>query len=135
VEPRSIPKTTSGKIQRRACREGFLANRLAAVFRWEVPRDQKSREQIESWLIAQLALSSGTDPRTLDPRAPFSNYSLDSNQLVQLSGELERWLGRSVSPMLVYEYPSIDTLARHLSGETIAPTRSPERSRHQRQPG
>ncbi len=31
LEPGTIPKTSSGKIQRRACREEFLANTLAAI--------------------------------------------------------------------------------------------------------
>ncbi len=31
LEPGTIPKTSSGKIQRRACREGFLTHTLAAI--------------------------------------------------------------------------------------------------------
>ncbi len=38
-----------------------------------------------------------------------------------LAGELEGWLGRSLSPTLVYDHPTIETLARHLAGESPAP--------------
>src|SRR5205085_9202326 len=31
----TIPKTTSGKIQRRACRQSFLKGELKAVYRWK----------------------------------------------------------------------------------------------------
>lgn len=35
LPPNSVPKTTSGKIQRNACREAFLTNELPAVYQWE----------------------------------------------------------------------------------------------------
>ncbi len=35
LPPNSVPKTTSGKIQRNACRQAFLTNELPAVYRWE----------------------------------------------------------------------------------------------------
>ncbi|QEG32981.1 Long-chain-fatty-acid--AMP ligase FadD32 [Bythopirellula goksoeyrii] len=34
IKASSIPKTSSGKIQRHACRDGFLAGTLAAVAKW-----------------------------------------------------------------------------------------------------
>jgi acyl transferase domain-containing protein/acyl-CoA synthetase (AMP-forming)/AMP-acid ligase II/NADP-dependent 3-hydroxy acid dehydrogenase YdfG/acyl carrier protein len=34
IEPRSIPRTSSGKIQRYACREAFLAGTLQVVHEW-----------------------------------------------------------------------------------------------------
>jgi acyl-CoA synthetase (AMP-forming)/AMP-acid ligase II len=40
VEPGSVPKTTSGKLQRFACREAYLADRLPVVAIWrESPRE------------------------------------------------------------------------------------------------
>jgi thioesterase domain-containing protein/acyl carrier protein len=36
----SIFKTSSGKIQRRACRQGFLAGQLAELARWEMGQDE-----------------------------------------------------------------------------------------------
>jgi acyl transferase domain-containing protein/acyl-CoA synthetase (AMP-forming)/AMP-acid ligase II/acyl carrier protein len=40
IEPRSIPRTSSGKIQRFACREAFLAGTLDVVHEW---RDLEAR--------------------------------------------------------------------------------------------
>ena len=34
---------------------------------------------------------------------------------VQTAGELEQWLGRPLSPVLIYDHPTIDALARFLS--------------------
>ena len=35
LEPRSIPKTTSGKIQRHKCKNGYYNRTLKEIFRWE----------------------------------------------------------------------------------------------------
>ncbi len=36
ITPGSIPKTSSGKIERHASKEGFLRNELAAIYRWHL---------------------------------------------------------------------------------------------------
>lgn len=35
LPPNGVPKTTSGKIQRNACRQAFLTDQLPAIHRWE----------------------------------------------------------------------------------------------------
>ena len=37
LEPGMLPKTTSGKVQRYACRDACRAGSLAAVARWQAP--------------------------------------------------------------------------------------------------
>jgi acyl transferase domain-containing protein/acyl carrier protein len=39
---------------------------------------------------------------------------------VQLAGELEERLGQPVSPVAVYDHPTIDALARHFAGPNVA---------------
>ena len=41
LKPGSIPKTSSGKIQRRACRAGFLAGCLDVVWDWSMNPQSK----------------------------------------------------------------------------------------------
>jgi hypothetical protein len=43
-------------------------------------------------------------------------------QAVALSGKLEEWLGRRLSPTLIYNYPTIAALANHLAGEARRPS-------------
>lgn len=38
LQPPTLPRTSSGKVQRRACAQAFAANALAEAFRWEAPR-------------------------------------------------------------------------------------------------
>ncbi len=76
-----------------------------------------SREAIQNWLIDKLAQALGIEQASLDLYDPFKNYGLASIDMVGLSGDLEDWLGRAISPTVAYDYPSIALLARYLAGE------------------
>ena len=77
-----------------------------------------SAEAIEKWLVEKLSNLLGVDSREIDVREPFASYGMGSTEAVSLSGELADWLGRKVPADLAYEYSTIETLARHLSGTT-----------------
>ena len=70
---------------------------------------------IQAWLSSKLAGVLGVTPEEVDPACTFTDYGLDSMQAVRLSGDVESWLGRELSPLLLYDYPSIETLARYLA--------------------
>jgi acyl transferase domain-containing protein/acyl-CoA synthetase (AMP-forming)/AMP-acid ligase II/acyl carrier protein len=132
----TISKTSSGKIQRRASRDLFLAGGLAPVHMWrstdpasrvaaaeaaaeEAPRHAPSpgARAIEAWLVARLAEITKIPAREIDRRVAFAAYGLDSVASVSLSGELGEWLGRPLEPTLLYEHPSIGRLAVFLAEE------------------
>jgi acyl carrier protein len=71
--------------------------------------------EIQDWLVSQLAGLTGIDRAEIDVHEAFDSYGLASREAVMLSGDLEEWLGRRLSPILVYEYPTIESLARHLA--------------------
>jgi acyl transferase domain-containing protein/acyl carrier protein len=75
---------------------------------------------IQAWLVARLSAGLAIAPSEIDVREPFASYGLDSVRAVALSGELEEWLGRRLSPTLAYEYPTIAELAAALAGEDTA---------------
>ena len=72
-------------------------------------------DEIERWLVAKISSLSGIKIEDIELQEPFAYYGLDSVAAVSLSGELEDWLGKKLSPTLVYDYPSIAALARHLA--------------------
>jgi len=48
---------------------------------------------------------------------PFVEFGMGSLDAVAIAGDLERWLGRALSPTAIYNYPTISALARWLAGE------------------
>ncbi len=157
IKPRSISKTSSGKIQRRATKNEFLEGKLQVVAEWRasghiqtdiskdeiapieqpapapvaevVPASPQKKSPavsaIESWLVAKIAENLEIDPGEIDTHEPFVSFGLDSAQAVGLAGDLEEWLGRKLSPTLVWDYPTIESLAAFLAeedgGKVISP--------------
>ncbi|MCL2925482.1 MAG: aminotransferase class I/II-fold pyridoxal phosphate-dependent enzyme [Trichodesmium sp. MAG_R04] len=88
----------------------------------QVPQLSPVRENIKSWLVSQLAerLEIGTDE--IDIERDFSDYGLNSIEVVNLSGELENLLGRRLPPTLLLDYPTIESLAEYLVEDTSEDT-------------
>ena len=85
-----------------------------------------TREQIQHWLLEHLAIALKLRAADIDLHEPLARYGLDSARVVSLSGELERWLGRPLSPTLLFEHPTVAALAGHLAGErSAAPVAAP----------
>ena len=141
VKPMSIPKTSSGKIQRRATRNAFLDGELEVVGEWKLnplpsspallPKGEGSSSPllsgeglrvkssaIQSWLITHIAAMLEIDPASIDPRQPFTYYGLGSVQAVSLTGDLEVFLNRKLSPTLAWDYPTIESLSNFLANES-----------------
>lgn len=74
-------------------------------------------EEIADWLIDRVAEQTGSPPAQIDSSIPFADYGLGSAEAVILSGDLERWLGRRLLPTLLWDYPTIDSLAHYLAHE------------------
>ena len=74
-----------------------------------------TEEAIRNWLIANIAHVVNVDEASIDVRQTFDNYGLDSLQAVSLSGDLETWLSREIPPTVVWDYPTVEQLAKHLS--------------------
>jgi myxalamid-type polyketide synthase MxaE and MxaD len=75
----------------------------------------QNTKKIQDWLITHIAELLKVAPDTINIRETFSNYGLSSLDVVALSGELEEFLGRRLSPTLAYDYPNILTLSRFLA--------------------
>jgi acyl carrier protein len=77
-----------------------------------VPR---APEEIQDWFLDYLAGTLQIPAEKIDLEAPFEVLGLDSVSAVGMSGDLQTWLGFSIDPMVVYDYPTIDALAGHLA--------------------
>jgi acyl-CoA synthetase (AMP-forming)/AMP-acid ligase II/acyl carrier protein len=127
----SIPKTSSGKIQRQACRTQFSNNQLDVVREWKVKSNEEVINEgtspmpnnlsniiklgIQDWLISWIAKEKKLDIKEIDPNQSLNYYSLSSLDSMNLHGDLETWLGYSIVPDWLWDSPSIDALAKQIS--------------------
>ncbi len=80
------------------------------------------RDNIKSWLVSQLAERLEVDTSEIDIERDFTDYGLNSIEVVNLSGELENLLGRRLPPTLLLDYPTIESLAEYLVEDTSEDT-------------
>ncbi len=70
---------------------------------------------IEEWLVAYLSGRLGVDAQSIDVHQPFVHYGLASIEGITLVQKLGDWLGRTLPATLAWEYPTIESLARHVA--------------------
>jgi len=142
LAPGALPKTSSGKLQRRACRDHYLRDDLGALHVWQaageeagalpdratlVALDVTSRSALlEEYLVARLAAATGVERGAVDPLAPVEQLGIDSLTGVALHGDLERGIGVSLPLASLLRGTSslraiAASLARQLEPEDAAP--------------
>lgn len=77
VQAGSIPKTSSGKIQRHACRQAYLDGSLAVVSQWRASKQQP----------VEPAQKAKTLPATMPPLPPTSREPQRSNGVPSRNGD------------------------------------------------
>ena len=130
----SILKTSSGKVQRRACKAAFLANEVEPIALWRdglveatpssglpATRERRdARHQVRDWAtwLRQLMAARQQMPDAMvDISEPFSAFGLTSIQAVEIAAEIEEHTGRPIPATALWEYPSIRAFAAFLAGE------------------
>ncbi|MGE5695635.1 MAG: SDR family oxidoreductase [Candidatus Sericytochromatia bacterium] len=71
---------------------------------------------VRRWLVEYLVTNIGCSPEEIDFDASLHDLGVGSADAVVLSGELSELLGRPVSPVELWQQPSINALAQLLSG-------------------
>ena len=100
IKAGSIPKTSSGKIQRHAARLQYLDKSLKVVAEWrqDVTRQRTTEtvaplvqapETVEAWLRSQLAAKLGVDLDKIDSNESIARYGLDSLAAIELIHSIE----------------------------------------------
>ncbi|HSG40259.1 MAG TPA: amino acid adenylation domain-containing protein, partial [Thermoanaerobaculia bacterium] len=131
----ALPRTSSGKVQRHACRAGFLVGSLDAVGRSAMVADDAEvqaalldREALlglapearEEALVADLRERAGRAMRVpasrVNPRHPLTGLGLDSLMAVELAGSVEADLGVPLPLGLLLEGATLERAA----GEVLA---------------
>lgn len=135
LRPKSILRTSSGKIQHSAMKSAYLEDKLSILTQSdplaygasvslppapEPGSDGQAAnldfEALSRWLREWCTRNLGIDGSNIHPRESFLNYGMDSVSSVNLSSDLSALTGLPLSPAVAYDYPSIEKMARHLSG-------------------
>ena len=116
----SIPRTSSGKIQRGACRASFLDGTLEVIGRWRPDRaTQTTRDDptpsINDFLLSWASEELEIEPGKLHADTPLLDLGIDSLAATRLVVALEARLGRRVEVAELWSQPTVGALARHLA--------------------
>jgi len=137
LKPGHIPRTSSGKIQRHACRAGFLAETLEVVGRSLIDEaveetetsspgthltragllalePEERRPLLENYLRPRVAHVVHLAPSSLNPEQPLIALGLDSLMSVELKSSLENDFGVSVPLESFLNGMSLAQLVTHL---------------------
>jgi len=139
VKAGTIPKTTSGKIQRRACRAAFLTGQLTVVAQdllTPTPETDSgvhlSRENLSAvpesdrpallshYLQAQIAQALHLDGQHLDGQQPLSRLGLDSLRVFDLKSRIEEDLGVEVAIADLFEGVTPEQLGERILAQLEA---------------
>jgi len=70
---------------------------------------------IQKWLVDYVATELEVDPDEIPVDEHLVDLGLSSLQAVTMTTGLEEFVHRAIDPGLIWEYPTISTLAEHLA--------------------
>jgi acyl-CoA synthetase (AMP-forming)/AMP-acid ligase II/acyl carrier protein len=147
----AVPKTSSGKIQRQACRADFLAGSLDVL--WEsrlhpaaaaangnhhlpsigdlaAQRPGDRRRTLIAWLRKEVAGALDINLADVTAHQPLGAQGLDSLKGNELTDRLRKSLLLELSPTLVWNYPTVAQMADHLAERMGLDTATPPKLDH-----
>ncbi|MCP3771084.1 non-ribosomal peptide synthetase [Streptomyces sp. MAR25Y5] len=123
VRPGSVPRTSSGKVQRSHCRELLAVGGLRTVHHWEGGQQASADapEQGEDLRTAVLRLASDRLGRPVDPAAALVGQGMDSLAALQFKAAVAEELGVDLSLEVLLGGACPDDIVRGLGDAPAAP--------------
>jgi acyl carrier protein len=78
---------------------------------------QQTPEKVETWLGNWLHQKLKVNPATIQTSQSFADFGLDSIFAVELAQDIADWSGIPVEATIVWNYPTIDSLAEYLANQ------------------
>ncbi len=123
IRQASLPKTSSGKVQRSACRKQFLAGDLRELMRDSIQSGDKPADrellltQLTAWLLADAQTRAQTPAFA---EQSLSRLGLDSLAVMALQNQLEQRTGRTWPTAIFWENNDLTVLAERLAATAPA---------------
>jgi aryl carrier-like protein len=83
--------------------------------------DASAYQELVDWLTVNVAGYLDVPPDTIDIDTPLADCGVDSVLAMRLCAELEHQKGFAVETTIVWDYPTIDAIAAHLTTEQAGP--------------
>lgn len=77
-------------------------------------------ETIETWLVDRVVAYGKVDAASFTPETPLAELGLDSVYALTLCGDIEDEFGLEVDPTIVWDHPTIRSLAHGISERLAA---------------
>ncbi len=141
VKPGGVPRTSSGKVRRAACRTAFLEGSLAELARWQAPSTapgavgadalggRAAEDGLRAWITALVAESLGVPAGSIDADEPLARYGLDSLRALELAHAIGRRVGAAVPQAERWATSSLSAVLSQVQGavpEVPGPARGPQ---------
>ncbi|PIQ23356.1 beta-ketoacyl synthase [bacterium (Candidatus Blackallbacteria) CG17_big_fil_post_rev_8_21_14_2_50_48_46] len=126
LAPGSLPKTSSGKLMRQACKAELKKSKPGweVVYQWPatqplqtpptLPSFSQSAElpksELEAWIRQWLATELTGTLESFSIETPLQALGLDSALAVRLHADLEEKLNRKLIPSLLWDFPNLKQL-------------------------
>lgn len=72
---------------------------------------------IQDWLAVKMGEQLGIDANYIENDTPFSAYGLSSAQAMAIAQSGKQRFGLEISPLIMWNCPTIDALSRHIVDE------------------
>ena len=113
----SLPKTSSGKIQRFECRSRYVEGTLQSVASWKQPEKEKTpldrdEELIIAWMKEWIANKLDIDKESLDETVPVDKLGLDSVMAVVMAQDAGEEFGIEWPLDLFLEETTLERIAK-----------------------
>jgi polyketide synthase PksL len=123
VKENTLPKTASGKLQRKKCQLLFLEQSLEIVSQnlktttdgQQLAKKTTPQKCMEEDFIQLLATTLEINRQDVHLHNPVSEYGFDSIKIVQLITQLNDTYQLSLTPARIFEYPTLGAFLNDLT--------------------
>ncbi|HBI36193.1 MAG: hypothetical protein A2015_05060 [Spirochaetes bacterium GWF1_31_7] len=134
IRPYSILKTSSGKIQRKACKQKYILQELEVISEWNIQnfenhkndlkenqnrilknnQDKLVEVNINNFLKKSISSICNYPLDKIDENLDFNSFGIDSINAVSIIDNINEKFSINLDSTVFYNYPSINHLSNYL---------------------
>lgn len=121
LKPYALSKTSSGKIQRWACKEAYLSQNTSTVYQWRAEKALIAEEllpnakiDLQQWLTQWMATRFKVNIGQITLETSLAEFGLDSIAAAELAADMQRDLQKNIDPVMLLESSTLGNLIQGL---------------------